>query len=139
MINMPYKDIKKRRKYDREWKKKNRASYRRYWRNMRKKVIEKLGVKCVYCGCDEYEALEINHINGKGGEESREKRKTFHLNILSGRRKTDDLELTCGVCNKWHYLTKLKGLPDNWEIKWKKAGVGNQKTQRFKHKLEGSN
>jgi len=116
---MPYKDIEKKRAYDREWKKRNRASQRKYYRKLRIKVLDIFGGKCVYCGCDIREALEINHINGRGCREKQKRSsctKKFYLDIISGRRTIDDLELTCKVCNVVHYLVKLKGLPPVWKV-----------------------
>lgn len=64
------------------------------------------------------EALEINHINGGGCQEfySTKYRFSFYLDILSGRRNKDDLELTCRVCNAVHYLEKIKKLGNHWKV-----------------------
>ncbi len=60
---------------------------------------------CVRCGCDDIRLLEINHKNGGGGQEKQKTSPgTFHWNIYTGKRKTDDLEVLCKVCNAWHYL-----------------------------------
>ena len=74
------------------------------------KVFDLLGTKCIYCGCDDLNALEINHING-GGTKERKKSKIISLwqAVAYGHRKTDDLELVCRVCNAAHYL-ELKGI-----------------------------
>ena len=113
-------DLELMRKYKNEWNKRNNATRRKYRRNIRKQVLEKLGGKCVYCGCDIEEILEINHIHGGGNREYRENYKcqiTFYLDIVKGRRSIDDLELTCKVCNAMHYV-KLKGIEGHkviWE------------------------
>lgn len=100
------------------WKEKNRTKVREYGRNLRKQVIELLGGKCIYCGCEAPEALEINHKNGGGYNEKYYKkyRTSFYLDILKGRRTKDDLELTCRVCNAVHYLEKLKNLGKHWTV-----------------------
>ena len=108
----------KKREYDRKWKKENRDKQRKYVREIRLKVIQLLGGKCINCGCDNLEALEINHINGGGHKEKimkhGPKQKSLYYDILAGRR--NDVELTCKVCNSLHYLVKIKGLPNKWKI-----------------------
>ena len=115
----------KMREYKREWGKRNTAITRNYRRRVRKRVLEKLGGKCVYCGCDVDEILEINHKHGGGGKEYNEKYNctvTFHLDILKGRRSIDDLELTCRVCNAMHYVKVIKGI-EGHVVEWKKPDV----------------
>ena len=123
---MPFKDKEQNRTYQRDWQRKHRiqhATYQReYVRRIRQKVLDLLGGKCVYCGCDVFEALEINHING-GGRKSRKLgnryfSKSWHLAILKGTLKRDDLELTCRVCNARHYLTDIKKVEGSWRITW---------------------
>jgi hypothetical protein len=71
------------------------------------------GVKCVYCGCSDIRLLEVNHKNGGGNQERYGTRKrkremgqgySFYLDIIMGRRKTDDLEVVCKPNNSVHYL-----------------------------------
>jgi len=108
----------KKREYQREWARKHRDRQRNYIRKMRLRVIEKLGGKCVNCGCDNPNALEMNHINGGGSKEYRERhgalQKTLYYEILNGKR--NDIELTCKICNALHYLVKIKGLENKWTI-----------------------
>lgn len=69
---------------------------------------------CVRCGCDDIRLLEVNHKNGGGHQESKDKTRLLFTEIFTGRRKTDDLELLCRVCNAWHYLELKYGkLPYN--------------------------
>lgn len=114
-------------KYAREWhhrnKEKRNAYMREYRRNVRKRVLQLLGGKCTYCGCDTFEALEINHKNGGGTEESNKRKSgrsstSLVMEIHMGRRGTDDLEIACIVCNAWHKAVKLNGLSDGWNITW---------------------
>ena len=122
---MPYKDPNRQKAYQRNWEKENRekrnAGQRRYYNSLRKRVLDLMGGKCIYCGCDEYKALEINHINGGGYQERMlrgSRSKQFYLDIVAGRRQLKDLELTCGVCNTRHKFTELKKIKGTWEIKW---------------------
>lgn len=130
---MPYKDPEKQKeaqhnhylknKFEyinrsKAWKETNRIRVRESERKIRKRVLELLGGTCIYCGCEIPEALEINHKNGGGYNEKNYKkcRTSFYLDILSGRRTKDDLELTCRVCNAVHYLEKLKNLGKHWTV-----------------------
>ncbi|GAI38886.1 unnamed protein product [marine sediment metagenome] len=128
--NRQYEQTPKRKEYRRQYRQKNKERIleqqrphnrnwmKQYYLRMRSEVIQLFGGKCVRCGCDNPLALEINHINGGGRKEPVGRGCRFYRKILDGKRKTDDLELLCGVCNTHHKLTELKGLPDNWEIKW---------------------
>jgi hypothetical protein len=83
--------------------------------------------KCVYCGCGDIDFLEINHKNGDGGKERRATNmRTLIEPIIRGKRKTDDLEITCRVCNALDFL-KRKNLQEttNFKIFW------NRKTNDF--------
>jgi len=123
---VPYKDIKKQRMYQREWVKRKRERTkeirRKYRQRLRKRVIDKLGGKCVICECDEYKVLEINHINGGGRKEYKERfgnsQKRYHLAILNGKRRSDDLEIRCIVCNALHRAKDLNKAKGNWNIIW---------------------
>ena len=122
-------DPEKMKIYKREWARKRNQKNPNYQKNYMKKirlrVIKKLGGKCVYCGCDIPEALEINHTDKNKKQVDKKKygtvnTKAFLLRILNGKRSTDDLELTCRICNNWYYLVKDKGIPEHWIIKWEK-------------------
>lgn len=101
---------------------KRKIFLRNYYKEDREKVVKLLGGKCVYCGCDILEALEINHKNGggikelKGKYNYRGKDLMLCREIISGRREIDDLELSCRVCNSVHYLEKLKKLGTHWKV-----------------------
>ncbi len=87
--------------------------------NTRKEVLDSMGGKYVYCGCDLFEALQINHKYGGGSQDPAGRGANLVRVIRLGRRKTDDLEVACYVCNAWHKLVKLDGLPDGWTITWR--------------------
>jgi hypothetical protein len=70
-------------------------------------------IKCINCGCNKPEFLEVNHINGGGSKENKKSSK-FYSDLLAGRRGIEDLELRCKVCNVLHYSEKIYGkLPSN--------------------------
>lgn len=115
---MPFKDKQKNRDYQKDWAKNNRASQLNYIHEIKIKAIEKLGGKCVNCGCDDIKALEFNHINGGGSDERRKNNgglsKKLYLDIVAGRR--NDIDLRCKVCNALHCLVEIKGLKNRWKI-----------------------
>ena len=115
---MPIKDPDKNREYQRAWQRKNREAPRKYRKGLRIRAIEALGGTCVYCGCDDFEALEFNHKNGGGYQEKNGHRsKSFLLSII--RNERDDIEVTCRICNAYHYLKLIKGIEGSWNIDWK--------------------
>lgn len=81
-------------------------------------IISNNNPKCEWCGCDDMRLLEINHING-GGKKEIDKTGSWNFiwDIYKGRRKTNDLNLLCRVCNAHHYLELKYGeLP--FSIEW---------------------
>ena len=130
--SMPYKDPKDRREQSSRWAKANRAKKREWNKRLRIRVIKLLGGKCVNCGCDDFEALEINHINGGGSQEKNKKYggsyRSFLYDILAGRRSKDDLDIRCKVCNAAHCLKELKKLNGNWKIIYEKDGASRNRT-----------
>lgn len=107
--------IKKRNK---KYHQKHREKIIEWNQNRRKEVLDVMGGKCVYCGCDRVEALQINHKYGGGRQDPAGTGTRLIGAILHDRRKTDDLEIACYVCNAWHKLVTLDGLPDGWTITW---------------------
>ncbi len=74
---------------------------------------------CAYCSCDDQRFLEINHKNGGGSKEFLSAGSNFYWAIIKGRRKTDDLEVTCGPHNKWHfYKLKYGETANRFNITW---------------------
>jgi len=61
-------------------------------------------VKCNHCDCDDIRLLEINHKNGGGGKEMKNRSTYFYRDIVHFRRDTSDLEVSCRVCNALHFL-----------------------------------
>jgi hypothetical protein len=65
---------------------------------------------CAHCGCDDLRLIEINHRNGGGVKERRVGGNftgiNFYAAIVNRTRTTEDLELTCRLCNARHYLER---------------------------------
>lgn len=109
---------------------KRRIQQNNYRKSVRQRVFQRLGgARCVYCGCDDIRFLEVNHKNG-GGNKTDFKSKagglgcgrgwTFYGNILNGKRRIDDLEVACRVCNALHYLKVKFGseATTNFRVNW---------------------
>jgi len=108
-------------KYDNEHKKERGKISRERVRKVVFNIASNNNPICSNCGCDDTRLLEINHIKGGGNKELQNGKRTniFMWDIYMGRRKTDDLNLLCRVCNSLHYLEmKFGKLP--MKILWKK-------------------
>jgi hypothetical protein len=108
-----------------EWEKEHSRERAKKGRGVIRKVIFNIisnnNPVCENCGCDDLRLLEINHKHGGGTKESQKGKNSnrFYLDIYKGRRKTDDLNLLCKVCNALHYLELKNGkLP--FVIQWNK-------------------
>lgn len=67
-------------------------------------------LQCANCGCQHIELLEINHKHGGGNKEKKQTRKVgtnFYSDIINGKRKTEDLNLLCRVCNSLYYIESI--------------------------------
>jgi len=95
------------------------------YRKLRLATLLKIDInlKCINCGCDVFEALEINHKGGGGNKEYKFMNKEgisqvkFMYDISRGRRKIDDLEIRCRPCNALHHCETNKGIK-GWKIIW---------------------
>lgn len=87
----------KAREYYQEHKEALIFNHQKYQWKIKLAVLRLLGGKCRKCGNADPRVLQVNHINSRNGE--REKGYCLYLKILSGKRKTDDLELLCANCN----------------------------------------
>lgn len=116
------------REKNREWIKKNPEKYKEIWkksnRDYKIKVLDKVSngnIFCANCGCDRFEFLEVNHINGGGAKEKKENginNRKLYADILNGKRTLHDLNVLCKPCNNLHYL-ELKFGPQPYKITWK--------------------
>gem|GEM_PF-2928605 len=101
----------------------NPEEERRKWREqhqqVRERAIERLGGKlCANCGCDEFNLLEINHING-GGRVAAKVRQSRQLyrDIVSSRVDLSDYNVLCRVCNALHYVQDILGVKGH-KVTW---------------------
>ena len=86
-----------------------------YW-ELRLLTLGKLGGKCLRCGNNDYRVLQIDHVNGDGNEERREKRgggmqRTIMREIIAGN-KNGKYQLLCSNCNwikRWENNETKKG------------------------------
>lgn len=97
----------------RKKKSKTAAWWRDRWQRQRRMAMLKVSpnLQCSKCGCENIRILEINHKNGGGNKEFKQfydnDVRKFWRAIISGQRKTDDLDLRCKVCNIVHYVELL--------------------------------
>lgn len=112
-IIMPYQNIEKRKKRQREYarkryvsdpeyrKKKNQPRPERY-QKLRKEILNLLGNKCSKCNFSDFRALEIDHVRNNGSEE----RKNWNVfpflcHVLKEVKKgSEDYQLLCANCNR---------------------------------------
>lgn len=104
-------NIEKKKEYSKKWLENNRESHKEYCKKYGEKtrmtvlnIISGGEPHCVRCGCDDVRLLEINHKEGGGNQEYNNGIRLFYRNIRDGKRKTDDLELLCKICNAHHAL-----------------------------------
>lgn len=102
---------------------------KRYHKRLRIKALSVVAngqpLRCNRCGCSKIEALAINHTNGDGAEERKQLGAyrtggcaAFFRLIVSGKRRTDDLEVTCELCNWAHHIERKYDL--HYSIKLRK-------------------
>ena len=75
---------------------------RDYDRNLRKMAIESLGGKCIRCDFSDIRALQIDHINGGGSKERKDRDfiGNFHKHVINSFIKKDNIyQLLCANCN----------------------------------------
>jgi len=73
-----------------------------YSRNLRRAVVEALGGKCVHCGFSDSRALQIDHINGGGSKERKERnyKGSYHKHVIESFLKQENkYQLLCANCN----------------------------------------
>lgn len=80
----------------------DRYRNREYRRKQRNIIIEALGGKCVRCGFADKRALQIDHINGGGSKERKERNfeGQFHGMVLKSFLNAENkYQLLCANCN----------------------------------------
>ena len=95
--------IHKKGKFSSNWRGGRAKDYQKtYLQKLRKSTIEALGGKCVRCGFTDRRALQIDHINGGGSKERKEKgfNMEFHKHVLqSFLKKENKYQILCANCN----------------------------------------
>ena len=109
--------------YHRKWKKENadkvreyaKRSYRKHIETARERgrrfgerrvqlhrdAVQALGGKCVRCEITDIRVLGLNHINGDGWKDRKEKKTDqIYREVVAGTRS--DLEVRCFNCNRIH-------------------------------------
>lgn len=112
-LNMAYKNTEDKVAYNKAYREQNRTILQEkaklYRRNLKKKVLEKYGTSCSFCGFADIRALQIDHINNNGAEE----RKSLGGQQVSGWRFYRYLEkegypegyqTLCANCNMIKHL-----------------------------------
>ncbi|MFZ3077101.1 MAG: hypothetical protein WA139_01480 [Candidatus Aenigmatarchaeota archaeon] len=91
-----------------EGTKKNTFYRMRYCRNLRQKILHRLGNKCIRCGFSDWRALQIDHIHGRGNKEFDSFRRNGIIKTNQYYRKllkmplqelTKNYQLLCANCN----------------------------------------
>lgn len=78
------------------------AGSRDWRRRLRQRVINHFGGKCVWCGFNDWRALQIDHINGSGGRARLNDRPSpvrYHLDLLNAEPGLH-YQLLCANCNQ---------------------------------------
>jgi hypothetical protein len=70
-----------------------------YGRDIRLKVIAKLGSRCVRCGFKDERALQVDHIYGGGRQHLKIIRHLDFMKAILQGRFSEDVQLLCANCN----------------------------------------
>lgn len=123
-------------RYVQKWRQNNpekqSLARKRAYDNRKVKAFSLLGeVRCRRCGCDELHFLEFNHKKGDGCKEWRETGGKAMMDlILTRKRRIDDLEILCRVCNALDFLErKNKIAAKRFNVHWKK--LTDQKAEKI--------
>lgn len=69
------------------------------WRQLRIEALGKLGNKCVKCGFSDIRALQIDHINGGGCYDMRNRSRKNLYRFILNNDVTGIFQLLCANCN----------------------------------------
>lgn len=86
----------------REYAKRNPEKINGYLKKERNATVEALGGKCIQCGFDDKRALQIDHIDGGGSKERKERnfKGSFNKHVLQSFLKGENkYQLLCANCN----------------------------------------
>ena len=103
-----YKDIRK--KSHKNWEisnKKHLSKYRsKQYRELKDKVIDHYGGKCVICGFDNKLALCIDHVNGNGLKERKRIKAIGFVREIIKQGYPDKYQILCANCNQIKAIEK---------------------------------
>lgn len=71
---------------------------RGYWKIRRGEAIDALGGKCLRCGIDNYDVLQVDHVNGDGRVD-RKARSDYAILRSIATGATDGYQLLCANCH----------------------------------------
>lgn len=81
---------------------KRRITVRKYRKNIRIKIFELLGNKCIRCGETDWRCLQVDHVNNDGYNERKKIRGSwaYYKHILEKiKLGSKDYQLLCANCN----------------------------------------
>lgn len=92
-----------------------------YLSNEEKRLMLKLsamerlgGVFCANCGCDKVEILEINHKDGGGQRQTKERGhrgpQPIYREIIKMTNPTEKYNVLCRICNAHHFVETILGI-----------------------------
>ena len=103
----------------------NRKKWPTMIQDLKLKAFSKISngkIECSRCGCPVLKCLEVNHIHGGGTKDTTmyDRNQRFYRDVVSCRRKTDDLNLLCRGCNGFDHLERIYGkqVVGSWDVKW---------------------
>ncbi len=84
-----------------KYRKEIRERQRIWYLELKEKVFNLLGDKCVKCGFSDKRALQIDHVNGGGYQEIKNlsARQRYHNVLKSIELKDNKYQLLCANCN----------------------------------------
>lgn len=77
----------------------SKKHYQMYINRLREQVRALLGGRCSRCGNDDHRVLQIDHINGDGGEERRITRNIRERLLSVLEKKGKGYQLLCANCH----------------------------------------
>lgn len=117
------KNEKKRKTYRSIYYKENCGKWTFQRHETRRKILERLGGKCVKCGFNDYRALQIDHIYGNGNKDREKMKKkgghawNKYLLSLSDEELKKDFQLLCANCN---WIKRFEKREHGWSFNGKK-------------------
>jgi hypothetical protein len=112
-------------------------SMMKYYYRLRLELFKLLGSKCSRCGIDDYRCLQIDHVNGGGKKESREKSRFKFLQYYTRHPEEakQKLQLLCANCNwiKRHEDHESRKKSDVFSLYRPASKLSSKYWQKFKN------